>query len=209
MKNQEEEPISTHASLLRRLENWDDHTSWQVFFDTYWRLIYGVARKSGLSEAEAQDVVQETLISVSKHMPTFKYDPALGSFKAWLLNLTRWRIVDQFRKRKPCGDHHAHNAETGDRTSTIQAVADPNAANMEELWEREWERNIFKAALHKLRLEIDPQRYQVFDFYVVKEWPAEKVATEFGVSVEQVYQIKHRVTDVIRKEVERLKNGMT
>ena len=47
-----------------------------------WKLIYGVARKAGLTDVEAQDVVQETMASVAKHMPTFKYDPVIGSFKA-------------------------------------------------------------------------------------------------------------------------------
>jgi len=50
--------------LLSRLKDWRDDASWQEFFDTYWRLIYGVARKAGLSDAEAQDIVQETVFSV-------------------------------------------------------------------------------------------------------------------------------------------------
>ena len=95
------ELIPTRATLIERLKNWQDQSSWQDFFDTYWQLIYNVARKGGLTEAEAQDVVQETMVSVAKQMPKFQYDPAIGSFKAWLLNMTRWRIVDQFRKRGP------------------------------------------------------------------------------------------------------------
>src|SRR5882762_11440295 len=79
------QPIQTRASLLHRLKNWQDEASWQEFFDTYWRLIYGVARQAGMTDVEAQDVVQETMVSVAKHMPTFKYDPAIGSFKAWLM----------------------------------------------------------------------------------------------------------------------------
>ena len=91
--------IPTRATLLHRLKDWRDNPSWQDFFDTYWKLIYGVAIKYGLNETEAQDAVQETMISVAKHMPTFEYDRSVGSFKAWLLNMTRWRITDQLRKR--------------------------------------------------------------------------------------------------------------
>ena len=96
-----EEFILTRYSLLSRLQNWDDQESWKSFFDTYWRLIYSIALKSGLTEAEAQDVVQETIICVAKDIDKFKHDRALGSFKGWLRNLTRWRIADQLRKRKP------------------------------------------------------------------------------------------------------------
>jgi RNA polymerase sigma-70 factor (ECF subfamily) len=76
----------------------DDHVSWRTFFERYWRLLYNVARHSGLDDAAAQDVVQETVIGVAKAMPGFHYDPARGSFKQWLLRITRRRIMDQFRK---------------------------------------------------------------------------------------------------------------
>src|SRR3954468_4303295 len=82
------ELIPTRQSLLSRLKDWGDQESWTVFFDTYWKLIYHAAMKAGLTEAEAQDVVQETVISVLKSMETFRYDPEKGSFKTWLLRLT-------------------------------------------------------------------------------------------------------------------------
>ena len=94
-----DDPIPTRYSLLSRLQNWDDEDSWKDFFDTYWRLIYSVAIKSGLNATEAQDVVQETVISVAKDLHKFKRDRSLGSFKGWLRNITRWRIADQLRKQ--------------------------------------------------------------------------------------------------------------
>src|SRR2546430_13418551 len=97
--NAEDELIPTRASLLGRLKDWKDEASWKVFFETYWKLIYNAAIKAGLTDAEAQDVVQETVISVSKSMPSFEYDAVGGSFKSWLLKLTAWRIVDQKRRR--------------------------------------------------------------------------------------------------------------
>jgi len=98
MKNDPDELLPTHWTLIERLKNWDDQESWRQFFDTYWKLIYGVAIKSGLTHPEAQDVVQETVMSVCKSMHNFKADPAHGSFKAWLLNLTRWRITEVWCK---------------------------------------------------------------------------------------------------------------
>ena len=85
------DPIPTRHSLLNRLKDWGDQASWQDFFDTYWRLIYNVAVKAGLTDTEAQEVVQETVISVAKKISEFKTDPAHGSFSAWLMRLTRWR----------------------------------------------------------------------------------------------------------------------
>lgn len=206
MNHNANELIPTRASLIQRLRNWQDNSSWQDFFRVYWKLIYGIARKAGLSDAEAQDVVQETMISVAKHMPTFKYDPTIGSFKAWLLNMTRWRIIGQFRKRQPVVEHPSKESAT--RTATVDGVPDPNTLDLEADWEHEWETNLLQAAMERMK-HRDPQRFQIFDFYVNKEWSAEKVAERFSVSLDQVYQIKHRMTDALRAEVERLEKEMT
>jgi RNA polymerase sigma-70 factor (ECF subfamily) len=200
--------IPTRATLLQRLKNWQDQSSWQEFFDTYWKLIYRVALKAGLTETEAQDVVQETMVSVSKHMPAFKYDPAIGSFKAWLLKLTRWRILDQFRKRGPL-QHQSLSQDTATGTRTVDKVVDPKSQDLDAVWNLEWEQTVLEAALLKVKRRVDPQKFQIFDLYVNKEWSAARVAEAFGVSIDQVYLAKHRVTDAIKEEVSRLELEMT
>src|SRR5947207_3927815 len=118
MRERPDDFIMTRKSLLSRLKNCDDQESWRDFFDTYGKLLYGLARKSGLSDAEAQDAVQETLMAVAKEMPGFKYDPAIGSFKGWLLEVARRRIANQFRKRSP-----GNGARGSNRPPASQTVA--------------------------------------------------------------------------------------
>ena len=199
-----DELIPTRATLIRRLKDWRDQSSWQEFFDTYWNLIYGVAIKGGLNRAEAEDVVQETLISVAKHMPTFQYDPSIGSFKGWLLNMTRWRITDHLRKRK----HMSMSDQPADEDYKIEKESELLPPDLEKLWDVEWENNLLKAALDKARRRLDPHQYQIFDFYVNKEWAPEKVAKTFSIPIAQVYLAKHRVTETIKQEVERLRKEM-
>jgi RNA polymerase sigma factor (sigma-70 family) len=208
MSAQPDNSIRTRATLIARLENLQDQASWQEFFDIYWKLIYGVARQAGMSDVEAQDVVQETIVSVARHMPTFKYDPAIGSFKAWLLKMTRWRIFDQLRKRGPAQPHRTF-PENATGTDTINNIVDPASQHLDKLWEDEWERTLLDAAIDKVKRRLDPQKYQIFDFYVNKEWKAEKVAATFGVSVDQVYLAKHRITEMIKEEVKRLEKETT
>ena len=200
MTKKSDELIPTRASLIHRLKNWQDQLSWEDFFNIYWRLIYGIARKGGLTDAEAQDVVQETIFSVAKNIPTFKYDPSIGSFKGWLLNMARWRIADQFRKRDNLGSLDQVKVES---TKTVQAI-DLSSSEFEKIWNAEWESTLFKAALAKVRRRLDPKQYQIFDFYVNKELPPEKIAKIFSISVGQVYLAKHRVTEAIKQEVQRL-----
>jgi RNA polymerase sigma-70 factor (ECF subfamily) len=202
--SESDELIPTRATLIQRLQNWQDQASWQDFFDTYWKLIYGVARKGGLSESEAQDVVQETMMGVAKHILTFKYDPSVCSFKTWLLNMTRWRMADQFNRRGPVAHLTTpHNNETPNTQTTAELI-DPSSQKLEALWDAEWEKNLFDAALANVKRRMEPENYQIFDFYVNKGWEPEKVARSFDISLNQVYVCKHRVSELIKTEVQRL-----
>jgi transposase len=61
-----------------------------------------------------------------------------------------------------------------------------------------------EAALNNVKRRIDPEKYQLFDCYVNKGLAAEVVAATFGVSVNQVYQAKHRITKMLEAEITRL-----
>jgi RNA polymerase sigma factor (sigma-70 family) len=197
--------LATRRSLVDRLADWDDQRRWQEFFDTYWKLIFAAARKAGLTEVESQEVVQETVITVAKNISKLRYDPAIGSFKGWLLNITRWRIADQYRKRIPDEQHQRPARKGEDRmTATMDRFADDRTQAIDELWEQEWKQNLLDAAITRLKKKVDPKQFQIFDCYVHKEWPAQKVAERLRVSVGQVYLARHRVAALLKKEIKAL-----
>jgi RNA polymerase sigma-70 factor (ECF subfamily) len=198
----------TRRSLVDRLADWRDQKNWNEFFETYWKLIYSVAIKAGLTDAEAQDVVQETVITVAKRVDGLKYDPARGSFKGWLLHITRWRIADQFRKREPAEVSRVTRRDTR-RTATIDRAPDPQGFDLESTWEAEWRENLVAAAITRIKRKVDARQYQIFDCYVMKEWPAQKVAKELGVSIAQVYLAKHRISALMKKELKGLESPRT
>lgn len=202
-----EELIPTRDSLLSRLKDWGDDESWRDFFNTYWKLVYGVALKAGLTEQEAEEVVQETVITVARRIPEFKYDPDVCSFKTWLLNLTRWRIVDQLRKRKPNGAAR-FRTEAGARTATVEGVADPATLNLDAVWDQEWQHQILETAIQRVKLKVNPEHYQIFHLCVFKEWPVKKVTDELEVSAAQVYLARHRVGALLKKEVKAMEKRM-
>lgn len=200
---QSEDFIPTRYSLLSRLQNWDDQESWQDFFDTYWRLIYSFALKSGLTATEAEDVVQETIISVARNIQKFKRDRSLGSFKGWLRNLTRWRIADHLRKRTNPEDITPITfAEDGSFEINLAEI--PASTEAESVWENEWRANLMKVALQNVKNAVKEEHYQIFDLYVLKEWPAAKVAQTLDVNVGKVYLIKYRLESLVKKEIRRL-----
>jgi len=201
----------TRTTLIKRLKNWQDQASWQAFFDIYWKLIYNFAVKSGLTATEAEDVVQETMFSVAKHMPGFEYDRKIGSFKTWLLSMTRWRITDQFRKRGPVW--RSNQDSDNDSNSTVDAslakIADRTHEDRDAMWEIEWKKTLLAAAMGTVKRSLDPMNYQVFDLYVNKDCKPARIAETYGITVAQVYLKKHRVAEAIKEEVERLRKTVT
>jgi len=195
--------IPTRESLLSRLKNWEDQESWQDFFDTYWKLIYNMARKAELSDAEAQDIVQETVISVARNIEGFRYDPALCSFKTWMLRLTRWRIINQLKKRRrenaadPFGGRASDAPDPGPEEV-------PVGFELEAIWDQEWEKNQLDAALERVKRQVPPEQFQIFDLYCLEQWPAQKIARTLGVPVGRVYLAKHRVSRLLKKEIRKL-----
>ena len=194
----------TRKSLIARLDNWEDQKTWDEFYQTYWRLIYAVAIKAGLRPDEAHDCVQETVLSIAKQSKKKLYDPEQGSFKTWLMNMTRWRINDQFRKRKKDTAMAGGEWEDDRKTAVIDRFEDPKGDLLARLWDVEWKKNVADAALARVKAQVSPKQYQIFDCYVVRQWDAKKVQDHLNVSMAQVYLAKHRVGAVLKKELARL-----
>jgi RNA polymerase sigma factor (sigma-70 family) len=210
-KELEEKVVSgsppTRKSLIEKLDNWSDWSSWDEVYRTYSTFVWHVARKAGLSDEEAHDVVQETFIGVAKNLQKKKFDTSLGSFKSFLLNQARWRILDQFRRRKKIWGREVSlhdDEEEGRRTAPIDRCADPNGVMLEKLWDKEWKDQIMELALRRVRAMVSPRQFQIFSCYVLKGWSPERVKEELGVNAAQVYLAKHRVGRILKREAAKL-----
>lgn len=207
--------ISTRASLLARLRSDDSVEGWEEFYQVYGALLRRFALKGGLTEAEAEEVVQETAIGVARNLPGFRYDPAGCSFKTWMLNLAQWRITDALRRRRTSEVRTeseafpGHGAPAGDpdpssATPLIERVPDPHPPDFGSEWDAAWECQLREVALGRVRQTVDPRHFQIFDLYALKERPAREVAARLGVSVACVYVVKQRLQSRLRKELQRL-----
>ena len=199
-----EEFIPTRESLLHRLRDWDDEKGWRDFFETYWKLIYGVARKAGLSDAEAQDAVQETIISVARKMPGFVYDPVDGSFKAWLMQVTRRRICDQFRKKHyQAGEKRLPREERLD-TAIAAVIPSEDSVNLDGVWDAEWKEHLLEKAMERVKASADGGQFQIFQLHVLRNIPAREVAKRLGVKLPEVYFAKYKISAMLSKQVKLL-----
>jgi RNA polymerase sigma-70 factor (ECF subfamily) len=208
--------LETRPSLLQRLQSGEDQESWRDFYVTYGGLMRSFAAKAGLTPEEAEEVVQETVIGVSRRLPEFVYDPKVCRFKTWLLNQTRWQILRQLKRRANPGSAARSGAasavaadagDPADGTDAMARIPDPAMPDFGAEWDREWEKGLLTRALERVSQQIDERHFQIFDLYVTKDWPAGRVAKMLGVSVARVYLTKHRVAALLKREVERLEKA--
>lgn len=200
-----DELVPTRQSLLERLRDLDDAEAWQEFFNTYWKLIYCAAVKSGLSDDEAEEVVQEAVIGVARKMGTFRYDPQVCSFKGWLMRVTRCRIIDHLRKRQTQPQSFVPLPSDTTTTGAGLQIADPSAElRFEGMWDEEWRKNLVDAAMERVKQSVKPEHYQIFYLHSVKNMPARDIGQLLGVSAAKVYVVRHRVARLIRREVQAL-----
>jgi RNA polymerase sigma-70 factor (ECF subfamily) len=131
------------------------------------------------------------------------YDRARSSFKNWLCLITRRRIIDHFRRRTVLKGGPSSSDDTS-RTDTVSRVPDPASLNLDAVWDEEWRKNLVDAAIERVKQQVAPKQFQIFDLSVLKEVPVREVTRLLKVNPAQVYLARHRVSALVKKEVKRL-----
>jgi len=198
----------TRRSLLTRLKNWDDHVGWREFMDKYGRFIFGLARKSGLTIEESEDVVQDVLVSVAKKLPSFRYEGAKGSFQAWLVMIVRSRLIDHLRKKYRRLPATEAGAGVDDETRLEDRLAQhEDAFSHEAVWAHEWETHLLTTALARVKAHLPAKHFLAFRMCTQQQKAPAEVARSLGLSLANVYLIRHRAGRLVAREIERLNDG--
>ena len=154
--------LETRPSLLRRLQSGEAQESWRDFYAIYGGLMRSFAAKAGFTSEEAEEVVQETVIGVSRRLPEFVYDPKVCRFKTWLLTQTRWQILRQLKRRaNPASAAQSgaapgvrtdasHSADETAGTDAMARIPDPSIPDFGAEWDQEWEKGLFTRALERV-----------------------------------------------------------
>lgn len=178
---------STSLTLLERLRANGNGSAWRRFVDLYTPLLHLWARRAGLPEAEAADIVQD----VTNEMPRFIYDGERKNFRGWLKTITINRCRDRQRKKAPL------NAADVD-SAVFELAAGPAA---EEFWEKEYHLHLFQQALAVMKAEFETKTWRACWETTVNERPAKEVAAELDMSEAAVYVAKSRVLRRLRHEL--------
>jgi RNA polymerase sigma-70 factor (ECF subfamily) len=195
--------------LLYRVRNQGDGASWEEFHRLYRRLIYGRARRAGLSHPDAEEVAQDVFKRVAETIQDFEHDPDRGSFRGWLMKLTHWRITDKFQSLQKLAVQNSpprSDRTSGTGTATIDQVPAPD--DEEDAWDREWQEHVLAAAIDRVSRQVKPRHFQVFELYVRQNWPALKVSRQLGINPAAIYMISHRLQKQLKGEVQKLQEQL-
>jgi RNA polymerase sigma-70 factor (ECF subfamily) len=193
----------TRASLLVRIRDGRDQEAWRQFVQLYAPVVYGFARKRGLQDADAADVMQDVLRRVARAAARLDYDPSRGSFRGWLYTVARNKIVDFLEANR-----HNPGRGTGgeDARERLEAVAGSEWA-FAESWDEEYERNLAALAMERVQGEVQPATWQAFWQTAVEGKHAREAGAALGMSAGSVYVARSRVLARIKEEVSRLKEA--
>ena len=188
----------TRPSLLVRIRDRGDRAAWVQFAEIYSPLLHRFARRHGLQEADANDLVQEVLKAIATAAERLEYDPRRGSFRGWLYAVARSKLSDLLAAR-------ARQAQ-GSGDSGVQGLLEqqPAPADDSAEWDAEYERRLFAWAAEQVRADFQEKTWQAFWQTAVEGRPAAQVGEALGLSVGAVYVAKSRVMDRLKEQVQEL-----
>ncbi len=182
---------STKKSLLEAIQRGDE-VSWHEFYETYSPLICFRGKDYNLSKSEIDDLIQTVMLRFFNKQKNFVYDRSKGRFRDYLSVMIHNCIVDIIRKRP---------------TQEVTMEEDMDWAddkNLHDLWEEEWRHHIMNQAVLLLRDQVEDRTFQAFDLYVINGTEASQVAKFLDIPVQSLYDIKNRLTKMLRKIVAEL-----
>ena len=184
---------TTRSSVLKAVADTGSEAAWTRFFDLYAGFVFAVARSKGLSAEDADDVVQNVFADMARKLPTFEYDRRKGRFRSYLLELVNWRIVDRLKAGKRKAELETAYYDEKKKTAAADAAA---------VAEREWQTAALNEALRRLQAEVDENHFAAFVESTVEGVDTETVVKLHGISRDNLYQIRARLTAKLKPLVD-------
>ena len=188
----------TRQSLLLRAQTGEEN-AWKDLTDLYRPLIIGWLNRQGVPARDLEDLSQDILLSVVKHLPTFQHSGRRGAFRSWLRTIVCSRTNDYWRAI----DASTQASGGSGATAALQQLADPDSS-LNRQWDEEHDRYVLDCLLDLVEEEFEPATLQAFRRLALDGASGAEAAQELGLSVAAVYVAKSRVLQRIRQEAEGL-----
>lgn len=190
---------STSISLLYRLQQTDDSTNWNRLVELYAPLLRGWLRRYDVQASDADDLIQEVLMAVSKDLESFDHNGRPGAFRSWLRTILVHRLRNFWRARgrrpQACGD--------SDIDRRLDQLEDPTS-EMSEIWNQQHDSFVAGQLLSLTQPSFEPSTWKAFCRVTLDGVRPDVVAKELGISLNAVFIAKSRVLSRLRQEAEGL-----
>lgn len=186
----------TRASLLVQIRDGSNHEAWGEFVRLYGPVVYGFARKRGLQDADAADLMQDVMRSISAAIGRLDYDRNQGTFRGWLFTITRNKVFNFLSARR------ARPQATGDTGTNRLLDTHPDTNDGSEEWEQEYQRRVAAMAMDRIKHEFQDATWKAFWQTAVEGGAAAEVGARIGMSAGAVYVARSRVLARLKEEVE-------
>lgn len=185
------EPLLTRETLIRALKS-DDEGAWTDFYDRYASLILNFALKRGCTKELAEDVLQETVMTLMKYIKKFEYDREKGSFKSMLFKITESKVIDAFRREGKL-------LKLKDSELFIKDMASGNdeVEEKRKLWDREWENQVLVEAMDQVKGRVATKTYKCFEEVFIKGKSIKETAEKLNISANLASQHKFKVMKIV------------
>jgi RNA polymerase sigma-70 factor (ECF subfamily) len=181
----------TTSTIIDRLRTGNDQGAWSGFVERFRRPVIAFAHGLGLSETQAEDAAQETLMAFATQLRAGAYQRERGRLSSWLFGIAYRQAMAARRKGAV---ERARVMEAADGAGGDVAEG---AASM--VWDREWERRVLEECLQQARSEVEPKTFAAFELAVQTGISAEAAAEQLGLTAKQVYNAKHRILKRLRE----------
>ena len=189
---------TTRSSVIRAVADTENEAAWQRLFDLYAGFVFSIARSKGLKEEDADDIVQVVFSDLARNLPTFQYDRAKGKFRSYLTGLVHWRVKDKLKAGKRDAELKAKFVE----------FVDPAPVDDGGFSEREWQAAALEEALRRIKADVRPEHYAAFVASAVEGQDTETVMKLYGLSRDNLYQIRTRLTAKLRETIAKVLEEM-
>ena len=194
---------STRHSLLQKLKDKPDESSWEEFVDLYAVYINNVFRHTKLGPDEIEDLTQELLLTLWDQLPRLDIRQVKGSFRAWLKTVIKYKVSSYLSRqemiRSKLTDYHE-----GKLSPYIRIIA---SADIDSLIDSEWREYIMALAEKKTKEEVGNATFKAFEMSI-SGMSVEEVARALGITESTVYVHRKTVKDSLAKNIRRLRESM-
>lgn len=191
----------TRSSLIAQVQCPEDRDAWEQFVVIYRPVIYRMARRRGMQDADAQDLVQVVLMRVAGAIQRFEKSSPEMRFRHWLRRVTSNAIATAFTRRPQ--DAGIGGSDVLDLLAEQPAFA----PDIEEELEKEAMRERYLRAAAVVKPDFDTATVQAFELTVVEGLPCDEVAKRLGKSVGVIYAARSRIMRRLREQVQRLQES--